>query len=186
MPISLPHTLTNGTPADATEVQDNLEALLDGINDSELQALAALVSAANKLPYFTGAGVAALTDLSAFARTLLDDASAAAARTTLGAVGVSGTGAETTLRVLRGTVAADGTIQEGTGFSISKGAAGIYTIDFTTDFSDVASLVATCLSASYVAGIDTQAAGQVVLNIKVASTLALADQPFNFIAIGPA
>jgi hypothetical protein len=61
-----------------------LAALLEELGNGNIQAVAGLMLAADKLPYATGPGTMALTGMTAYARTLLDAADAGTALTTLG------------------------------------------------------------------------------------------------------
>jgi len=54
--------------------------------DADLTAIAALTSAADKMPYATGAGTWAMADLTSFARTLLATANNSAFLTALGQI----------------------------------------------------------------------------------------------------
>lgn len=82
--------------------------------DADLSAIAALASAADRVPYSTGAQAWALTVLTGFARTLLDDADAATARATLGLGTLSTLSTVTSAEITDGTIAtadlADGSV----------------------------------------------------------------------------
>jgi hypothetical protein len=91
--------ILGGAPAGALDTLTELaDALADDANfastmttslagkqplDTDLTQIAALVSAADKLPYATGAGAWSLATFTAAGRALVDDADAAAQRTTL-------------------------------------------------------------------------------------------------------
>lgn len=59
-------------------------ATLETFGNANLTAIGTLTTAADKLPYFTGAGAAATTTITAAARALIDDADTSAMLTTLG------------------------------------------------------------------------------------------------------
>ena len=99
--------------------------------DATLTALAGLTTSADKLIYATGADQFALTPLTAFIRTLLDDADAATARATLGAAPLASpalTDTPTTPTAADGTntaqIASTAFVQSAVGGYLSKSVTG--------------------------------------------------------------
>lgn len=83
--LTTERVLTAGTNLSITDGGAGSTVTVD-VSDPELNAIAGLTSAADKVPYFTGSGTADVTTLTTFGRSLIDDADASAARTTIGAV----------------------------------------------------------------------------------------------------
>lgn len=114
--INSPLPIANGGTG-ATTAGAALTALGGQPIDATLTALAGLATGADKLAYSTGTDTFSQADLTSFARTLLDDANAGAARTTLGV----GTGDSPTFAGL--TIADTGNIVLATGTGTKIGTA---------------------------------------------------------------
>lgn len=98
--------------------------------DAGLQSIAGLTTLADRMIYTTASDTYAVTTLTSYARTLLDDTSATTARTTLG-LGTIATQASTAVAITGGTI--NGTVIGGT-----TAAAGTFTTVTTTGNATVA------------------------------------------------
>lgn len=141
--------------ADASAARSTL-GLVIGTNvqayDAELTALASLSSSADTVPYFTGSGTASLTTLTSFGRSLIDDADASAARSTLGlgsAATMSGpsgsiVGTSDSQTLTNKTIEA-GTFTNGyTEETVTANTSTAYTIDLTNGTVQILTLTGNC------------------------------------------
>lgn len=112
--------------------------------DATLTALAALVTAADKLIYATGADAFALADLTAAGRAILDDADASAQRTTLG-LGTIATQAANNVSITGGAI-------DATPIGATTPSTGKFSSVESTSYVKSASTVVASLPAAGTAG----------------------------------
>src|SRR5215471_10564309 len=86
-------------------VTSPIQTQINAINGAAISALDPLAPAADRIAYYTGSSAAALTPLTSFMRTLIDDVDAATARATLGIVlGTDAQPHDATLDAMAGVV----------------------------------------------------------------------------------
>ncbi|HVU99869.1 MAG TPA: hypothetical protein VHH88_00815, partial [Verrucomicrobiae bacterium] len=96
-----------------------------------------------------------------------------------------GTSESESLRIVRGQVQDTGTILAGSGFTITHGGTGSYTIHFSPIFSDVPTVVVTVQHGiAQTATVSSPSASSVIVDTWNSNGTA-ADEYFHFIAIGP-
>jgi hypothetical protein len=86
-------------------------------------------------------------------------------------------------RVVRGRVNADGTVAQGTGFTVNKTGAGAYEITFTTAFSALPIVLAVTHESNRSASVDVPSSTSVVVIRTANYNVGQADYAFSFIAI---
>lgn len=91
---------------------------------------------------------------------------------------------EENLRMLRGTLNANGTIFVGSGFTASRTGTGTYVVNFNTAFSTLPTITFTPQAASLYVFVTSTTPSSVTLNVRNTFNVAT-DSPVNFIAIGP-
>jgi hypothetical protein len=94
-------------------------------------------------------------------------------------------------KIIYGLIGGNGDKLEGSGFQSSRVGSGIYTIDFTEDFSDIPSVQVTPVGQNdthwYIRNpfIKTPSSGQcIVYFYNTSSPPALSDSQFSFMAVG--
>ncbi len=117
-------TLTSGNNISVSDGGPQGQVIVD-TSDPELKALALTTSATDMVPYYTGAGTADTTSLTPYARTLIDDADAPTARTTLGTViGTDVQAHDTDLDALAGVSTTGVLARTGSGTATTRTIAG--------------------------------------------------------------
>jgi hypothetical protein len=102
--------------------------------DAGLASISGLTTSANKMIYTTASDTYSTTDLSAFGRSLIDDADAAAARTTLG-LGTAATTASTAYATAAQGTLADSAVQPADNISVLTNNSGYITGNQTITLS---------------------------------------------------
>ncbi|MDQ3133694.1 MAG: H-type lectin domain-containing protein, partial [Acidobacteriota bacterium] len=95
------------------------------------------------------------------------------------------TAGEENLRIIRGVVDGAGNIIVGSGFTVSHGATGQYTITFNTSFAGPPAVMAAAENDTQVRTVNTAGVTSSIVNLRTYFGTGLSDVAFHFIAIGP-